>query len=320
MRSTQAGGFVNVRGSVFGILLVASAASAQSRGYIRTRVPNTELCLYWANRTYTFNYHSAGSQQTPGTAEFVAMDAAFDTWRALAQSCSDFKFIKGPMVGVANIGYDRNSSDNTNVLVFRERACRDVVPPDDPCLAQGTCANVYQCWDHGDATIALTTNTFSNKTGVIYDADIEFNAAPQASGERFLFTTISSPPCEPGMESPLCVATDIQNTLTHEIGHVVGFDHVELSGSTMEPSAPLGETRKRIIDPGTQAGFCHVYPAGQPTPPCDELEQLDKKIVAVNRGTPGLDRMGCSEAGAMPMVFAALSLAGLGVRRRHHAP
>lgn len=299
------------------VLLASCAAVAQTdRAYVRTHVPDTDLCLSWTNRKYVYNYHSAGSSQTPGTAEFVAMDAAFDTWRALAKTCSDFEFVKGPLVGVANIGYDKNSDSNTNVLVFRERACRDVVEPGDPCLEAGTCRNVYQCWDETDTVIALTTSTFSYNTGVIYDADIEFNAAPQQTGERFLFTTISSPECEPGMESPLCVATDVQNTLTHEIGHVIGLDHTTIPGSTMEATAPLGETRKRILDTGTAGGFCHIYPTNQPTPPC---EDVDQKVLAVNRGTPGLERVGCAAAGGDAAVVAIAAAALVLMRRRRAA-
>lgn len=293
------------------------AAQSPSEGFIRTHVPDKNLCLFWPQRTYVFNYHSQGSSQTPGTAEFVAMDAAFDTWRALSRTCSDFRFEKGPYVGVAIIGYDKASSNNTNVLVFRERACRDVVAPGDPCLADGTCRNVYQCWDESDTTIAITTSTFSFNTGVIYDADIEFNAAPQANGERFLFTTISSPPCDPDEQSPLCVATDVQNTLTHEIGHVIGLDHEEIPGSTMEATAPLGETSKRIIDTGTAAGFCQIYPAGQPTPPC---EDVDEKVLAVNRGTPGLQAVGCDATGTRLVPWTLLFAAAFSLRRRGPPP
>lgn len=297
------------------VLLTSAAAEAQQRGFVRTRVPGEDLCLHWSERRYTFNYHSAGSERTPGTAEFLAMDAAFDSWRTLARGCSDFEFIKGPMVGVAQIGYDKDSQDNTNVLVFREHACRNLVQPGDPCLEAGTCPSVYQCWDHSDTTIALTTTTFSFKTGVIYDADIEFNAALQEGGDRFLFTTISSPPCEPDAQSALCVATDIQNTLTHEIGHVVGLDHVEVPGSTMEPSAPLGETQKRVLDVGSADGFCRIYPPREATPPCEELAELDKKIVAVNRGTPGLAHVGCNATGTGSAI-ALFVLAALLQRRK----
>ncbi len=284
------------RAAALALVCASFVASAQEGGFLRTRVPGKELCLHWSARRYVYNYHSSGSTQTPGTAEFVAMESAFDSWRALAKDCSDFVFESGPMVGTAVVGYDRDSTDNTNVIVFRERHCRAVVPENDPCWADGrtACGNKYQCWDNGDRVIALTTSTFSTVTGIVFDSDIEFNAAPDELGERFLFTTISGPPCEPEAQSALCSATDVQNTLTHEIGHVIGLDHVEVSGSTMEPTAPIGETQKRVLDEGTRAGFCRIYPKAQPTPPC---EDVDVYVEAVNQGTRGLKRVGCAAAG-----------------------
>ncbi|MGA9524222.1 MAG: myxosortase-dependent metalloprotease, MXAN_2677/MXAN_2678 family [Myxococcaceae bacterium] len=290
-------------------------AAAQGRGFVRTRVPDRPICLHWEKRVYNYNFHFAGSQQTPADAEFLAMEAAFQTWRELARGCSDFRFEQGQDVGVAEIGFNPDSADNTNVLVYREQACRDVVPANDDCYLRDDCANVYQCWDHSDGTIALTTTTFSFKTGIIYDADVEFNAAPNQVGQRLLFTTVSSPQCDPGAESALCAATDVQNTLTHEIGHVIGLDHVDVLGSTMEPSAPPGEVSKRVLDTGTQAGFCFIYPSGDLTPPCEELAEGERRIVAVNRGTPGLNHMGCVAGTGAPALLAAL-LAVRALRRR----
>ena len=61
---------------------------------------------------------------------------------------------------------------------------------------------------------------------------------------------------------------------------IMGLDHVDTPGSTMEPSAPIGETRKRILDSGTGKGFCVIYPKGSPPMPCDDLGQLQKKVIA----------------------------------------
>jgi hypothetical protein len=307
-----------IRAVALGVLCASAAAQAQADTFVRTQVPDQPLCLSWGTREYRFSYHAAGSEQTPGTAEFLAMDAAFDAWRQLSESCSDFRFEKGPMVAQAEIGFDPARSDNVNVLVFREAACRDVVPQADPCLQRGDCASRYQCWDHNDMTIALTTTTFSYRTGLIYDADVEFNAAPQSGGGRFLFTTISSPPCEQDAQSALCVATDIQNTLTHEIGHIIGLDHVGAHDSTMAPTAPLGETRKRVLDLGTRQGFCTIYPRGRPSPGCDLLMQGELHITADNRGTPGLAHLGCVGGGMG--APAALGLLAWSLLRRRTDP
>ncbi len=298
--------------SALAIVLLSGLASAQ-QGYIRTPVPDREglapLCVTWNKRDFVYVVDSAGSSRTPGDSEFIAVDAAFASWQTVADTCSDFHFIRGERAAKVQIG---RGSETNNSVVFRETACRNAAPMADACQADGSCANKYGCWDHSDFTIALTTTTFSVKTGAIYDADIELNAAPHVDNTAFLFTTISSPPCEEGKEAVTCVATDIQNTLTHEIGHAVGFDHVEVVGSTMEATAPIGETQKRIIDFGTAQGFCATYPRGQPAVQCDAQAQLRRTIDARGSGTPG-----CAVAGGPDlMVLAAAVLSAVRRRRR----
>lgn len=294
-------------------VLGAIAAQGQDQPYKRTLVPRPEgqpmLCVTWNKRDVTYLLDAAGSVRTPGDTEFTAIDAAFSSWQSLSDSCSDFHFLRGGRQANVKVG---KGTESTNVVVFREKNCLDVVPEGDPCQSDATCANTYGCWDHSDFTIGLTTTTFSTRTGAIYDADIELNASNHSDGTYFLFTTISSPPCEPGKEAVTCVATDVQNTVTHEVGHFVGFDHVLNVGSTMEPTAPIGETQKRIIDLGTGTGFCGTYPKGLPPVPCDELAQTRKRIVASGAGTPGLSAIGCDVTEAWPLAW----LAALALRRR----
>ncbi len=264
-------------GLLLALLFVAPTAGAQV--YRRTVVPGKDLCLNWISREFVYHIDAAGSLRTPRDTEFAAIDAAFDTWRTLSETCSDFTFVRGQDVSRPSVG-----NDGQNVITFRETACQDVVPEEDPCHAENTCANDYACWEHGDLTIALTTTTFSRKTGVILDADIELNASQPGGNLGFLFTTVSSPPCE-GLPSAECVATDIQNTMTHEIGHAMGLDHVMEPLSTMEPAAPIGETQKRIIDVGTAAGFCDTYPRGLPPTQCSDVGVSSKNLSAQSVGT-----------------------------------
>ena len=68
---------------------------------------------------------------------------------------------------------------------------------------------------------------------------------------------------------------------------MVGLDHVDVPGSTMEPTAPPGETHKRIIDVGSAAGFCDAYPRGLPPTQCGERPDLGRHFQTVSQG-PGM--------------------------------
>jgi matrixin len=297
------------------VALVLCAPGAQAQRYQRTLVPGLPYCVLWPGRDYVYRLDAAGSRRTPGDSEFAALEAAFASWRAVSATCSDFTFTRGPDIQNPRVGYVRNSQDpnaNENVITFREVDCNDIVPPDDPCIESDTCANTYACWDHGAAVIALTTTTFVFRTAYILDADVEFNAS--VNGRGFFFTTVDSPMCE-GAQATDCVVTDVQNTATHEFGHVVGLDHVFEIGSTMEPTAPPGETHKRIIDAGSAAGFCQAYPRGLPPTQCVGTEP-GRHFQAVSQG-PGV---GC---GAAPEVLfptaGLLGLLALGRRRKRPA-
>jgi Matrixin len=285
-------------GLLLAVLLVAPVAGAQV--YRRTVVPGKELCLNWLSREFVYHVDSAGSLRTPRDTEFAAIDASFDTWRTLSATCSDFTFVRGADVSRPSVGYTVGE-ENQNIITFRETACSDVVPFEDPCIEAETCATDYSCWEHGDLTIALTTTTFSFKSGTILDADMEFNASQPGGNLGFLFTTVSSPICE-GLPSSECVATDLQNTLTHEIGHAMGLDHVTEPLSTMEASAQLGETQKRVIDVGSAAGFCDTYPRGLPPTQCTEVGQSSKNLSGQNAGT----RCAAAPGSLLPGVLLSL--------------
>ncbi len=280
----------------FFMLVISSAALAEDfRRTVASSSGSSVVCVSWTRRELTYRIDVAGSEKTPVDSEFTAIEAAFSSWQILSDRCSDFRLIRGERITKPTIG---KGTEVDNVLTFREKFCRDVVANADPCFTDSTCGNKYFCWDHSDGTIGLTTLTYSTKSGVILDADIEFNAA------GFNMTTISSPPCEPGQENGLCAAYDVQNTATHEIGHVIGLDHVDNPSSTMAATASVGEIGKRVIDPGTAEGFCLTYPKAQPTRSCDELASIPRKI----KGTT----IGCNTAFTEPSVYWLLGLVTAG--------
>jgi len=263
------------------IVLFASSSllfALPVHAFSRSTVPTGPLeadgpCLFWRARTVPFVLNEAGSASAGSNSSLEAARASFRTWTQ--PSCTDFRFEEQPVTSSVEVGFDQNHpSANTNLVVWREVACSEVVPSDDPCLEEGGCNNLYNCWEHSPATIGVTTTTFSNRTGEIFDADIEMN------GAYFDFSTVDMPVCPrsgPTTQPPTCVATDIENTLVHEIGHVIGLDHVlNLPSATMYLSAQYGETDKRTLEEDDIEGVCSIYPAGAPTVTCVQ-EEVDAK-------------------------------------------
>lgn len=288
------------------LLVVASLASAEADACVRSTVPAREgskkgPCLWWGTRTIGWTPNELGSARIePDGSEFEAMRRSFQTWSEV--QCSDLRFVELSPTSRFDVGFDAEASDNLNLVVFRDRNCRSVAPSADPCWREGGCNNKYNCWEESTETIAVTTTFFSNRTGEIFDGDLELN------GEGFEFTTQDGPACAP-KQSPTsgrpCVATDLENTVTHEIGHFLGLDHSQVVASTMFRSADLGETHKRSLHPDDLACFCEMYPAGKPTLTC--VSPDDELLVG--------DGCGCGSTGAGASLFAAALALGALLRR-----
>ncbi len=283
-------------------MIVKVALAILLSQYVRSRVdekdPNSQ-CLWWPEKTAIVMHQSAdGSPENPGDSEFQAIANSITTWQTQLNTCSSLTLTEGARTTTRKVGYFEKEV-NENIAVFRLRKCADVAPAGDAC--HGTpdnCGNQFDCWQHQEGAIAITTTSYNPETGRILDSDIEFNAP------TFLFTTVDAPPCLSGNYNLGCVATDIANTTTHELGHVLGLGHISTAGSTMNPRANPGETSKRILDPGTAQFVCNVYPRGQPAKTCF-LKPVSPILGDASKGcssTPGL----------LVPVFAALAL----LRRR----
>lgn len=60
---------------------------------------------------------------------------------------------------------------------------------------------------------------------------------------------------------------DLQNAMTHEVGHALGLGHDEEHASaTMAPTASPGETRKRDLHRSDEDGARYLYPATEAAP------------------------------------------------------
>lgn len=294
-------------------LMMALALGQSTDPYVRSRVeagdPSTQ-CLYWTVSGISWQQSSVGNPQTkPSGSEFDAVRRSFKSWQDVFSECGNITFQEGPVVDDRKVGYELRG-ENRNLVLFRTRRCANVVPAEDACWDDDSCGNAYDCWSNSNETIAVTLTTYDQNTGIIYDSDIELNSVV------FTFTTADGPRCTP-LVTQDCVSTDIQNTMTHEIGHFIGLDHTDATGSTMNPRAPPGETSKRVVDSGSRSFVCEAYPKSSVSQSCIHL--VTDPILGPEAPSSATGGNGCATAGAGAWLPALAAWVLLRTRRRGSA-
>lgn len=196
---------------------------------------------------------------------FEAVVAAAGAWQQAEAFVPTLAVQRGDE---GELGYSRHG-DNRNIVRYS--------PEPDP-LAKGA--------------LAITIITFDAVAGRILDADILLN------GEHAFDNLDDSSVAASG-------AYDMQNVLTHEMGHALGLgEEMEDEEATMYAFSQPGETRKRELQLGDLEAIAELY---------------DEPIV---EGAPG----GCGGAAISnyrgePWVLTCLALCGLvlWMRRRESA-
>ncbi len=95
---------------------------------------------------------------------------------------------------------------------------------------------------------AVTITTFDTTTGRIVDADMELN------DRDFTWDTLGSTATQ-----GIVGRSMIENVVTHEIGHIVGLDHSQVSASTMYFASSPGLIEQTVIDRDTRAPLIRDY-------------------------------------------------------------
>jgi uncharacterized protein (TIGR03382 family) len=262
--------------------------STQAAAFVCTRTPALGPSVFWPVRTVAV--HPIGGGAEVGSATLAAvLQRSAETWSSPA--CADASLVvEGPgRVRVAGFNWHAGSGSerNENIVIFRN----------------GTDGDPIDRWVHTLGALAITTVTFDATTGRLLDADIEINDI------AFEFTT-----CDP--QAPGCtVAFDLENTLTHELGHVLGLDHPPSDApgafeATMFASASRGDVEKRTLADDDVDGLCTIYPAGDP---------VAGECYGVGRPPPSairFEQVACGSTDAPAGWPALLLLSGLWRRRR----
>lgn len=117
-------------------------------------------------------------------------------------------------------------------------------------------------WEFDRTALMVTLTTFSTRTGKLLDADIVVNGASYTWGDG----------SDPRIH-------DTANSMTHEVGHLVGLDHSKDREATMFASAPPGETKKRDLSEDDIKGMLVLY--GDGSAPGFEFPDAEDAIPSV---------------------------------------
>lgn len=182
------------------------------------------IALTWSSPCISYSLQAGGTSGAPFETTRSLVRAGFDAWMnaECGGTTPGVALVETATVECGAQGYDQDGGRNANLIVFRD--------DDWPYSAKGV--------------LALTTLTYGLDSGLIYDADMEFNSQEVA----FSY----------GDEE---VSYDFLSVVTHEAGHFLGLAHSSSDEATMVAEYKRGTTDLRSLSPDDVAGICATYAA-----------------------------------------------------------
>jgi hypothetical protein len=254
------------------VVLDSVKVSAYPPNFVRTGPTKAGHYLYWESGCVFVTVDAAGTTAISGDQEFAIIDASIATWNNGTASCSYLQVMDEGRKAV-EVG-----NDKVNVIKFRDTTWGRPAIGDDP-------ARMYAGAAAGITTAVYVDDGSSPRDGAIIDADIELNGvnfAISVGGQ-----TTSKAACK----------AELQNTLTHELGHLHGLEHpclapgdpprvddagrsVPACGATADPKIlnstmynyqDCGESKKEQLSPEDMKAICQIYPTSKDPGSCDHV-------------------------------------------------
>lgn len=273
-------------------------------GFVRTGPTTAGKSLFWKSGCVFVSVDSAGTNQVNGDNEFAAIDSSIAEWNGKVAGCSFMQLVQTERVA-SEVG-----RDDRNLIKFRDTTWCRPATKDDP-------ARCYSPSAAGITTAVFVDDPSSDRDGEIVDADIELNGADFAIAHQGQSTGTNS--CK----------SEITNTLTHELGHMLGLEHpclasgdpprtdgagkpVPACNATTDPKIleatmynfqDCGETKKASLSDDEVDAICTIYPTSKDPGVCEPVGAQD----------------GCCSSSTSPhpsTLLLGLGLVLLGLRRR----
>jgi hypothetical protein len=287
-------------------------AARPAAAYVRYKTAMTGAAFAWPQSCVKISVYPRSMADVNGNMDLTndeittAASAAGAAWSAEQNPCSFLAISVAPSTAATPIA----RYDYKNSLIFRTASW--CAPSDGPDMCS-----------YDPAALAITS-VFANKsTGQIRDADIEVNS------KSFIWADLEINPSAAGRQ-------DLQNALTHEMGHLIGLDHTcyitgpapldengqpipscesasaAVRATTMFASAEPGDLQKRTLAPDDKQAICDIYPIAADPMTCTG---------SGGGGNGGEDSGGCQVAplGGGGEGVLAVALAGLAAALRRRA-
>lgn len=284
---------------VCGGFALMAAGSGVARAYVRTRASETNVELAWKRSCVNLRVLLGGRPSNVSEELFrTAVNEAAAQWSSSKLACT--KMFLSTSASTSTTSFVE--ADTVNTVQFRSdfwgRNARKEV----------------ERLPYPQNALAITSVFANRKSGEIVDTDVEINALFAMWGD-----VVANPNLLRSSNTH-----DLQNTLTHEFGHVIGLDHtcdgggqsnltdnqgktvpacpgsLDIQETTMAAIVMPGDTQRRTLAKDDQDGVCEIYPA-------------DGKLAC----SKGEDAGGCrwvpgrrsGKPAALLMMFAAVALA-----------
>lgn len=319
------------RGYAVAVALLALVGSSPAAAYSRFQT-SAGRPLYWKSSCVVVTVYLEGFSRLTEAQVLKSVAAAAQAWSPDAVACGDASPGAHPYVEIVPVLAPAGETppsveegDARSTLIFRtQNWTRSGKADGEPLVSSG----------------AALTIVHPSPEGHIVDADVLVNAVDKE------WVNLDPGVVTPGSPKEDRIFLDLQNTLTHEFGHLLGLEHSCFRPSASDPAvnafgkarwsddrgqpvpdcegAPPAvrqsvmfdgqereEVSKRTLSPDEVAAMCTIYPADGAREAC----ALD--------AAPGCSVVGPERSGAdAPVAVVALgaaAIAALGARRRFSA-